>query len=414
MWPRPNGRSSGSTSAHSSRARGQRVRNRQPDGGFTGLGSSPRIATSSLARSRRRVGHRDRLDQRVGVRVGRSVVDVVAGPELDELAEVHHPDPVRQVLDDREVVGDHDRGHAVLGLQALHQVQDLRADRHVERADRLVGDDHLRLEHQRPGQRDPLPLTAGELVRVALERVASDSPTSSSSRAIRSSCSRRVADPLDHERLAQDRLTRASADRATRTDPGTSSAGRGERGAAPVRGDGTPRSPSSMILPASGFSTPTTSLPSVVLPQPDSPTSPSVSPSSTCSVTSDTALTEATLRLQHAGGDRVLADRVLDLEQVPVRALAARCPRRWLNDAISGRGVIGPVDRMPAGEQVLGSSPRSGGSCATALVGRERQRGAKRQPGGGLVRSGGRPGIVTSALRSSWSSRGIEPSSACV
>ena len=59
----------------------------------------------------------------------------------------------------------------MLGLEALHQVQDLRADRDVERADRLVGDDHLRLEHQRPRERDPLPLAARELVRVALERV---------------------------------------------------------------------------------------------------------------------------------------------------------------------------------------------------------------------------------------------------
>ena len=59
----------------------------------------------------------------------------------------------------------------MLGLQALHQVQDLRADRDVERADGLIGDDHLGLEHQRTRERDPLALAARELVRIALERV---------------------------------------------------------------------------------------------------------------------------------------------------------------------------------------------------------------------------------------------------
>ena len=52
-------------------------------------------------------------------------------------------------------------------LQLLQQVQDLRLDRDVERRDRLVGDQELRLDGQRPGDPDPLPLPAGELVRVA-------------------------------------------------------------------------------------------------------------------------------------------------------------------------------------------------------------------------------------------------------
>ena len=45
---------------------------------------------------------------------------------------------------------------------------------------------------------------------------------------------------------------------------------------------------------------------------------------------------------------------------------------------------------------------------------RTRQRGANRQPAGGSDRSGGRPGIVYSGWPRSWSSRGIEPSSASV
>jgi hypothetical protein len=54
-------------------------------------------------------------------------------------------------------------------LQVHQQVDDLRLDGHVERADRLVADDQLRLEHQRARDADALALAAGELVRVAVD-----------------------------------------------------------------------------------------------------------------------------------------------------------------------------------------------------------------------------------------------------
>jgi hypothetical protein len=41
-WPGASSRGSGASLAHRSAARGQRVRNRQPDGGLTGDGGSPR------------------------------------------------------------------------------------------------------------------------------------------------------------------------------------------------------------------------------------------------------------------------------------------------------------------------------------------------------------------------------------
>ena len=53
-------------------------------------------------------------------------------------------------------------------LQVLEQVDHLRLDRHVERGDRLVGDEQLGLQGQRAGDADALALAAGELVRVAV------------------------------------------------------------------------------------------------------------------------------------------------------------------------------------------------------------------------------------------------------
>ncbi len=162
---------SGSSTEQISWASGHLVRNRQPDGGLIGLGSSPAMPAPRLVRAISRLGHRDGRDQASRVRMRRALVDVVTRADLDQLAQVHHADPGRHVLDDGHVVRDDDIGQVVVGLQPLHQVEHLRPDRHVERADRLVGDDHLRVQRQRPRQADPLALTAGELVRVPLDRV---------------------------------------------------------------------------------------------------------------------------------------------------------------------------------------------------------------------------------------------------
>ena len=56
-------------------------------------------------------------------------------------------------------------------LQLLEQVDDLRLDRDVERRDRLVADDEVRVERERAREADALALAAGELVRVARRRV---------------------------------------------------------------------------------------------------------------------------------------------------------------------------------------------------------------------------------------------------
>ena len=73
------------------------------------------------------------------------------------------------MADDRQVVRDEEVGEAALLLQLVQQVQDLRLHRDVERAGRLVEHDQVRVERQRAGDRDALPLPAGELVRVAVE-----------------------------------------------------------------------------------------------------------------------------------------------------------------------------------------------------------------------------------------------------
>ena len=100
--------------------------------------------------------------------MGRTLVDVGLAPDLDDLAEVHHGYAIGDVANEREVVRDEEVRQREVALQRLEQVDDLCADRHVERRDGLVEDDHLRVQRERAREADALPLPAGELVREAV------------------------------------------------------------------------------------------------------------------------------------------------------------------------------------------------------------------------------------------------------
>ncbi len=52
---------------------------------------------------------------------------------------------------------------------SLKQIHHLGLDGDVKRRDRLVADDHLRVERYAAGNADPLPLPAGELMRIAVD-----------------------------------------------------------------------------------------------------------------------------------------------------------------------------------------------------------------------------------------------------
>ena len=64
-------------------------------------------------------------------------------------------------------MGDEEIGEAELALQVAQQVDDLRADRDVERADRLVEDEEARAQGEGARDVDALALATAELVRIA-------------------------------------------------------------------------------------------------------------------------------------------------------------------------------------------------------------------------------------------------------
>ena len=88
---------------------------------------------------------------------------------LDDLAVVHHADPVGHLAHDAEIVGDEQHRHVELGLELEQELEDLRLDGDVERGGRLVGDEEVGLVGERHGDHHPLPLPARELMRIGVE-----------------------------------------------------------------------------------------------------------------------------------------------------------------------------------------------------------------------------------------------------
>ena len=132
------------------------------------------------AGSRSPSGMRHGGDQRLRVRVQRQLTRRCVGACLHHDAEVHHGDDVGDVADDREVVGDQQQAEREVAREVDEQVRDLCLGGCVERGERLVEDEHGRVGGERARDRDPLPLAAAELVRVAAA-AAAGRPTSSSS-----------------------------------------------------------------------------------------------------------------------------------------------------------------------------------------------------------------------------------------
>ncbi len=97
------------------------------------------------------------------------VVEVAWRPDLLKQAAVQNgdPRPHRHGLD--LVVGDVDRGDAGSALKRRNLLAHLTAQTRVEVGERFVHEKSIGRTHQRPCHGDPLPLTAGQLRRLAVE-----------------------------------------------------------------------------------------------------------------------------------------------------------------------------------------------------------------------------------------------------
>src|SRR4029450_5096571 len=95
---------------------------------------------------------------------------LVARPDLDDLPGAHHGDSVAEVPHHGQVVRDEHQCQLQLVDEVADEVEYLRPHRYVEGADRLVREQDVRCGRQGTGDRDPLTLPAGELVRITMQR----------------------------------------------------------------------------------------------------------------------------------------------------------------------------------------------------------------------------------------------------
>ena len=115
--------------------------------------------------------HRDRFaDELVHEGRARVLVDVLGRAGLLDAAAIHDHDAIRHLQGLFLIMGDENRGHLDLGVQVAQPAAQLLAHLGIERAERLVEQQHARLDRQRPRERDALTLPAGQLRRIAVRK----------------------------------------------------------------------------------------------------------------------------------------------------------------------------------------------------------------------------------------------------
>ena len=106
---------------------------------------------------------------RVGVQ-GR-VEQLLHRGQFHDLAQVQHRDPIAQPAHPGQVVANKQDRHVLVTTQIAQQIYDLGLDGNVQRADWLVADQQLRIQHHRACDADALALAAAELMRITVDVV---------------------------------------------------------------------------------------------------------------------------------------------------------------------------------------------------------------------------------------------------
>jgi hypothetical protein len=90
---------------------------------------------------------------------------------FDQLAKIHHPDPIADVSHNSQVMGNEQIGQLKLPLQFLKQINHLGLDGDIKRGDRFVTDDELGIEGKSSSDSDPLALAPGKFMGITIREV---------------------------------------------------------------------------------------------------------------------------------------------------------------------------------------------------------------------------------------------------
>ena len=89
-------------------------------------------------------------------RIGKQGISIC---DLDNAAEIHHPHPIRDMMHDGKVMGNEQIGQPKIALQVLHDIENLRLNRHIKRGGRLVTHQELWVHSKRACNGNTLTLT---------------------------------------------------------------------------------------------------------------------------------------------------------------------------------------------------------------------------------------------------------------
>ena len=95
--------------------------------------------------------------------------DVLGRTRFDNLSGLHDRDAMRDMADHSHVMTNEEQRQATGALKIEQKIEHLRLNRNIERRDRLVAEQDLRLDNQSAGDGHALALAAGKLVRELLQ-----------------------------------------------------------------------------------------------------------------------------------------------------------------------------------------------------------------------------------------------------
>ena len=245
-------------------------------------------AGRQVAQQRRQAGNalhhplalqrRQAVDQQLRVGVARRGDDLGDRRQLHQPAGVHHAEPVDELRHQPHVVADQHHRRAERLLHARERLHHLALHHHVERAGRLVGDDHLGAQADRDGDAGALLHAAGQLVRIHVRHRRRQPDLAEQVADLRAEVRLRQRHPVIGQRVGDLRRMRSTGLSEFIEPCGTSAmpASRSRRIASSVRADSF--SPSSHTSPPSmrpgGRIRRRMASAMVDLPEPDSPASP--------------------------------------------------------------------------------------------------------------------------------------------
>ena len=92
------------------------------------------------------VRNRDRRKQRLRIWMDRIFKDFVGRTFFDQLSKIHHRNIIGNMLYNRHIVRDEHISQSPLLLQILKQIQNLSLNRHIQRGNRLITYDEVRIQ----------------------------------------------------------------------------------------------------------------------------------------------------------------------------------------------------------------------------------------------------------------------------